>query len=353
MNQSTKKYEALQGLKASQEWNTLDKVQQRIVDMTLRDMQHAGIGFAEGSTEKQRFNEISERLSQLSLGFGNNVMDATKAYKKVINNKADLEGLSDTFLETLKKNAVLQGVQGDDQDVYCITLDFPIYGPLMMNCSNRALRESIYKANITKASDNEPLINEILQLRHEKAQLLGYATYADLSLSVKMAHDLTTASTLLDQLHAASTTHAKQELADLTQFAVDHLGHAHDAPLMPWDTAYVSEQYRQSLYKYDDETISAYFAFPKVLQGLFDVADQVLGIQVRELDADELDKKNISRWHDDVKVFEVAEKGDVKAYFYGDFYSRPAEKRSGAWMDTVTSRYKDPQGKVTLPVGKY
>ncbi|KAI8332360.1 hypothetical protein BC941DRAFT_462879 [Chlamydoabsidia padenii] len=350
MNQSTLKYQALEGLKASNEWEKLDKVQQRIVDQTLKEMKHAGIGFAEGSVEKQRFNEISERLSQLSLEFGNNVLDATKSFKKVIKNKDELAGCSDAFLDTLKKNSVIQGL-GDDS--YCITLDFPIYGPLMMNCSNRQLRETIYKANVTKASqgalDNEPVINEILLLRHEKAKLLGYSTFADLSLSVKMAGEVSTAQALLNQLHTSSTAHAKQELGVLTRFAMDHLHHP-SSTLAPWDIAYVSEQYRKSLYKYDEEVISEYFAFPKVLQGLFDVADKVLGIQVCELDADELEQKNISRWHDDVKVFEVSEQGNVKAYFYGDFYSRPAEKRSGAWMDTVTSRYKDDTGNITLPV---
>ncbi|ORZ13195.1 hypothetical protein BCR42DRAFT_331073 [Absidia repens] len=354
MNQSAPKYKALEGLKSSGEWQKLDKVQQRIVDQTLRDMKHTGIGFPEGSAEKKRFNEISERLSQLSLGFGNNVLDATKAFKKVITDKEELAGCSDAFLETLKKNGVAQGL---DNNEYCITLDFPIYGPLMMNCSNRALREDIYKANVTKASqgalNNEPLINEILTLRQEKANLLGYNTYADLSLSVKMANELTTAENLLDQLQTSSKDHAKKELDAMTRFAVEHLHYSFDEgqnTLAPWDTAYVSEQYRKSLYKYDEETISEYFAFPKVMQGLFDVADQVLGIQVRELDQNEMDKNNITRWHDDVKVFEVSEKGKVKAYFYGDFYSRPSEKRSGAWMDAVTSRYKDKNGHVTLPV---
>ncbi|KAI8076830.1 uncharacterized protein BX664DRAFT_344056 [Halteromyces radiatus] len=354
MNQSVPKYKALEELKNSAEWDHLDSVQQRIVENTLRDMKHAGIGFPEGSLEKKRFNEISERLSQLSLGFNNNVLDATKSFKKVITNKSDLDGCSDTFLETLKKNAVMQGL-GDD--VYCITLDAPIYGPLMMNCNNRSLRETIYKANVTKASEgtlnNELLINEILTLRHEMANLLGYKTYAHLSLSVKMAHDPETVEKLLDQLYASSLDHAKQELVTLAQFAVDHLQYSpdeHGQVLSPWDTAYVSEQYRKSLYKYDEETISEYFAFPNVLQGLFEVTDQVLGIQVRELTADELEQKNITRWHDDVKVFQVSEHDQVKAYFYGDFYSRPSEKRSGAWMDTVTSRYKDQNGNVTLPV---
>ncbi|KAI8143543.1 hypothetical protein BJV82DRAFT_610813 [Fennellomyces sp. T-0311] len=348
MNQSAPKYNALETLKNSEEWTKLDKVQQRIVDKTLRSMKNAGIGFPENSVEKKRFNEISERLSQLSMTFSNNVLDATKGYKRVVTDRAELEGCSDTLLETLKKN----GEQNGEKEGYCITLDFPIYGPFMMNCSNRALREEVYRANITKASEgamnNEPVINEILELRREKANLLGYNSHADLSLSVKMAENVASAQNLLDRLYDASIGSAQKELEKLTRFATDKLNQP--APLAPWDTSYVSEQYRKSLFKYDEETISQYFAFPKVLQGLFDVANEVLGIQVRELSLAELETNKITRWHKDVKVFEVSENGQIKAYFYGDFYSRPSEKRSGAWMDAVTTRYKHLDGHVTLPV---
>lgn len=140
MNQSEPKFKALETLRNTpSSWSQLDAVQQRIIDHTLRDMKHAGIGFAAGSTEKKRFNEISERLSQLSLLFGNNVLDATKAFKYVLTDVSELSGCSPTFLETLKKNAERLGVEG-----YCITLDFPIYGPFMMNCNNRELREKVY-----------------------------------------------------------------------------------------------------------------------------------------------------------------------------------------------------------------
>ncbi|KAI8060937.1 hypothetical protein BC940DRAFT_310993 [Gongronella butleri] len=352
LNQSEAKFKALEQLKQSAAWGDLDTVQQRIVDKTVLAMQHAGIGLPAGSKEKERFNAISERLSQLSLTFSNNILDATKAYKKVISDESELVGCSPDFLDALKKNAA---AHGEKEGSYCITLDYPIYGPFMMHCANRDLRAEVYRANITKAStgdlDNAPILHEILGLRQEKAQLLGYKTYADLSLVVKMAHDLPTAESLLDNLFDASIGHARRDLDALTQFAVNELGHPAGEPLSPWDTTYASEKYRQSLFKYDEETISHYFAFPKVLQGLFDVAREVLGIDVRELSDDEIRANKITRWHPDVKVFEVAEQGEVKAYFYGDFYSRPAEKRSGAWMDTVTTRTKDAStGHVTLPV---
>ncbi|KAJ2960719.1 hypothetical protein NQZ79_g3920 [Umbelopsis isabellina] len=349
LNQSLPKYNALVKLRESETaWNSLDAVQKRIIDQTLRDMKHAGVGFAPNSPKKKRYNEIRERLSKLSLTFGNHVLDATKAYKEVVD-RSYLTGLSDTFLETLSKNAKRLGIE--QEGAYCITLDFPIYGPFMQNCSNRELREKVYKANIGKASqgelDNEPIINEILALRQEEAELLGYKNYADLSLSVKMAQTVPAAEDLLDRLFTASVEPAKKELDDLTKFA-EEMGHP--TPLKAWDITYVSEQYRKHLFKYDEETIAQYFALPKVLDGLFAVSREVLGIDVEEMDAAEQRAKGMTTWHPDVKVFKVTENGEVRAYFYGDFYSRPEEKRSGAWMDTVTTRAKDENGSVRIPV---
>ncbi|KAL0074275.1 hypothetical protein F4703DRAFT_1745126 [Phycomyces blakesleeanus] len=347
MSQSAPLFKALDELVNSNAWNSLDKVQQRIVLKKLRGMKHSGIGLADGSPEKERFNAISERLSELSLSFGNHILDATKAFKHVVEDVSELEGCSETFLETLKQNAKSREVEG-----FCITLDHTVYLPFMKNCKNRPLREKIYRASVTKASDgdlnNETVINEILSLKHEKANLLGYKCFADLSLTVKMAENVPAAEELVDRLFDASYESAQKELAEITEFANSKLNL--QGPLSPWDTAYVTEQYRKEKYRFDDETISEYFAFPNVIQGLFDVADQVLGVQVRELTESDIKDNNITKWHEDVKVFEVSEKGNVRAYFYGDFYSRPLEKRSGAWMDEVTTRYKRENGEVTLPV---
>jgi oligopeptidase A len=189
-----------------------------------------------------------------------------------------------------------------------------------------------------------------LALRQEESELLGYKTYADLSLSVKMAQSVPAAEELLDRLFDASVKPAKAELSKLTDYATE-IGHP--TPLAAWDISYISEQYRKHLFKYDEETIAQYFALPKVLDGLFTVAREVLGVDVEELDAAEQRAMGISTWHKDVKVFKVTEGGEVRAYFYGDFYSRPEEKRSGAWMDTVTTRSKDKNGSVRIPVGTY
>jgi oligopeptidase A len=166
-----------------------------------------------------------------------------------------------------------------------------------------------------------------------------------------MAGNVSSAQELIDRLFDASIAPARKEMEMLTQFASNELGM--ETPLLPWDMAYVSEKYRKACFKYDDEAISEYFAFPKVLQGLFCVTDKLFGAQVSELSKEEQVRRKISVWHEDVKVFSVAVQGEIVAYFYGDFYSRPSEKRGGAWMAPITTRWKHDNDKVTLPVGMF
>jgi oligopeptidase A len=163
-----------------------------------------------------------------------------------------------------------------------------------------------------------------------------------------MADNVASAEELICKLFNASIEPARKELQTLSEFASNELG---IPSLSPWDMAYVSEKYRKSCFKYDDEAISEYFAFPKVLHGLFCVTAKLFGAQVTELSKQEQVRQHISVWHEDVKVFSVAVQGETVAYFYGDFYSRPSEKRGGAWMAPITTRWKHDNGKVTLPVG--
>ncbi|OZJ04245.1 hypothetical protein BZG36_02488 [Bifiguratus adelaidae] len=355
MNQSQAKYEALQGLKQSAEWTSLDAAQQRIVDLTLHDMTLAGVGLPDGTPEKKRYNEIKERLSQLSTKFSNNVLDATKAFQLVIKDRSELEGCSDDVLRILAGNTQRRSLceTADWQHgPWCVTLDYPTMGPVMMSAQNRDLREQIYRANITKASqgdvNNESLINEILALKQEEASLLGFPNYAALSLSSKMAHDLPTVNSLLDELFRSSLSKGEVDMKQLTAFARDHL--EIKGPIQPWDTAYVSEQYRKHLFRYSEEAIAQYFPFPHVMQGLFDVAKEVFGIDVCQASPEEMRQEGITTWHDDVTVYKVMESGKIRAWFYGDFYSRPEEKRGGAWMDLVTTRRVSADGSVRLPV---
>ncbi|KAF9215718.1 hypothetical protein BGZ59_000466 [Podila verticillata] len=363
MGQSLEFYDALVKMRENAEtWNGLDKEQQRIVDKTIQGMKLSGVGFGlpgEGNAEKRkRFNEIQERKAQLSLKFSNNVQDATKAFVKVVTDKKELEGCPESLVQAMAKNAQKRG-HGDgdaDKGPWAVTLDAPTLVPFIMNCKNRDLREQIYRANVKRASegeqDNEPIINEILSLRKEEASMLGFDSFGSLSLSKKMASNVDTATNVLDRLYKATLPAAQKELAELSEFASTRLHHP--TPLRPWDTAFVGEEYRKDRFKYSADQISEYLVFPKVIDTLFAVAKDSFGIEVSEMAQEEQQKAGLTTWNKDVKVYKVQEEAPGKkllAYFYGDFYSRSEEKKSGAWMDVCVTRMKDPvSGHVRVPI---
>ncbi|KAL1922285.1 uncharacterized protein VTP21DRAFT_9824 [Calcarisporiella thermophila] len=348
MSQSQPKYQALKQLRDGPTWSSLSPEQQRIVHRTLADMELMGVGLTD---TRHRFNEITERLSQLSIRFGNNVLDATKAFVEVVHDREQLRGCSEQLLQMMSKNAQKRGFgEGDKENgPWAVTLDQPVFGPFMMFCQNRALREKVYRAHITRASEgdwnNVPIINEILELKQEQAALLGFPNYAALSLSSKMAGRIPNAQQLITDLYNASLEHAKRDLAKLERFAVEQLQLS--TPLQPWDISYVSEAYRKHLFRFDEEQIQQYFAFPRVINGLFALAEEIFGVKIREVHGEPM-----KGWHDDVRLYEVSslQGGETLAYFYGDFYSRPEEKKSGAWMDISATRRRMPDGSVRVPV---
>ncbi|KAG0096068.1 hypothetical protein BGZ93_005066 [Podila epicladia] len=363
MGQSLEFYDALVKMRGDAEtWKGLDKEQQRIVEKTIQGMKLSGVGFGlpgEGNVEKRkRFNEIQERKAQLSLKFSNNVQDATKAFIKLVTDKTELEGCPESLVQAMAKNAQKRG-HGDgdaEKGPWAVTLDAPTLVPFMMNCKNRDLREQIYRANVKRASegeqDNEPIINEILSLRKEEASMLGFDSFGSMSLSKKMASTVDTATNVLDRLYKATLPAAQKELAELSEFASARL--QHPTPLRPWDTAFVGEEYRKDRFKYSADQISEYLVFPKVMDTLFAVAKDTFGIQVSEMAQEEQQKAGLTSWNKDVKVYKVQEDSPNKkllAYFYGDFYSRSEEKKSGAWMDVCVTRMKDPvSGHVRVPI---
>ncbi|KAG0199664.1 hypothetical protein BGX28_007101 [Mortierella sp. GBA30] len=363
MGQSLELFDALVKMQENKEtWVALDKEQQRIVEKTIQGMRLSGVAFGlegEGNPEKRkRFNEIQERKAQLSLKFSNNVQDATKAFAEIVNERSDLAGCPDSLLQAMAKHAQARGRGEGNAEAgpWAVTLDAPTLVPFLMNCKNRELRERVYRANVKKASsgeqDNEPIINEILCLRKEEATMLGFSSFGALSLSKKMASNVETATSVLDRLYQATLPAAQKELEGLTAFASQKLGHP--TPLRPWDTAFVGEEYRKDRFKYSADQISEYLAFPKVMDTLFEVARDNFGIIVSEVQSPEQEKAGLSTWNKDVKVYKVQDDGPDKkllAYFYGDFYSRSEEKKSGAWMDVCVTRMKDPRtGNVRVPI---
>lgn len=347
LSQSKPIYEAFKSIKEGALWNDLTEAQKRIVDGELRDFVLGGVAL-EGA-EKERFNEIQQELSKLSTDFSNNLLDATKAYKKLLTEKADVEGLPESARALAAQQAKGEGHEdaSAENGPWLFTLDFPSFFPVMTHAANRALREEMYKANITRASsgdsDNTPIIEKILTLRQEKAKLLGFKNFAELSMASKMA-DLSSAEELLEKLRSASYNAAVKDLEDVQQFAAEQ---GFEGDLQLWDVTYWAERLKEAKYAISDEELRPYFALPNVLDGLFKLAKRLYDVDIVAADG------QVPVWDKDVRFFEVQKNGETKAYFYLDPYSRPAEKRGGAWMDEVCSQSKlfaEGQNSVRFPV---
>jgi oligopeptidase A len=347
LGQSKPLYDAFKQLRASAEWDSFDPAQQRIVETSIREAELSGVGL-EGS-EKDRFNEIQQALAELTTKFANNVLDATKAFRLTLTTADEVDGLPPSLLAQAAQAARDVGAADATPEAgpWHITLDFPSYKPFMQHSRRRDLREQIYRAFVTRASegdlDNTPNIEKILALRHEMANLLGYSTYAELSLARKMAPSVEAIDKLMGELRSASYGTAVKELADLKAFAAEKgAAEAHD--LTHWDTAFWAERIREERYGLSDEELRPYFPLPQVLDGLFALAHRIFDITIAPADG------TAPVWHPDVRYFQVLNGGgDPIAHFYLDPYSRPAEKRGGAWMDTCINRGKI-AGQVRLPV---
>ncbi|MFM7881095.1 MAG: M3 family metallopeptidase, partial [Microcystis panniformis] len=282
-------------------------------------------------------------LAEITTKFSNNLLDATKGFQLKLTTPEDIAGLPASLLSLAAQTARGQGETNASTETgpWVITLDFPSYFPFMKYSDNRELREKLYKAYVSRADlgelDNNPLIDRILQLRQEQAHLLGYSTYAEVSLARKMANSVDEIEKLLDNLRQVSYEAAKQDLEALKTFAgTDDLKH--------WDIAYWSEKQRQAKFNFSAEELRPYFPLPRVLEGIFSLAKRIFGVEIIAADG----KAPI--WHPDVRYFQINdEKGEKIAYFYLDAYSRPAEKRGGAWMDVCIGRAKTGT-EVRLPV---
>ncbi|WP_346797027.1 oligopeptidase A [Halomonas sp. Bachu 37] len=340
MGQHEGLFHAWQAVKDGPAWAELDSAQRRTVEQTLRDFHLAGVDLA--PEKKARYGEIQARLSELSNQFSNHVLDATQAWHKDVANADVLAGLPQSALDTLKANADAKGVEG-----YRITLDFPSFFPVVSYADDRDLRREVYTAFVTRASDqgpdagrfdNAPLIEEILALRQELAELLGFATYADYSLVTKMADSPEQVLAFLEDLARRAVPQAREEFAELTDYARDQL---ELDELQPWDIAYASEKLREARHAISQEQLRPYFPAPKVVDGLFQVVERLYGVRFEE----DLDAPS---YHEDVRYFRIMEDGSPIAGFYLDLYAREG-KRGGAWMADCRVRRQTENG-LQLPV---
>ncbi|WP_305856953.1 oligopeptidase A [Balneatrix alpica] len=333
-------FRAYQSLKAKY-YETLSPAQQKALDDALLDFRLSGIDLP--AEQQQRFAQISSRLSELSSQFSNNVLDATQAWKKHITDVQLLAGIPESGLGVLRQQAEQAGLEG-----WLISLDFPSYYPVLTYCDNRALREEVYTAYCTRASeqgpnagefDNSSLMEEILSLRQEEAKLLGFNNYAELSLATKMAESTDQVVSFLEQLAEVAKPAALAELAEVRAFARDELG---IDDLQAWDLGYAGEKLRQQRYALSQEEVRPYFPAPRVVQGLFSVIHKLYGVEIHQV-------ADVDLYHPDVRFFELRRQGHPLGYFYLDLYAR-ANKRGGAWMDECRVRRRLADGSLQLPV---
>ncbi|URI11148.1 M3 family metallopeptidase [Aquincola tertiaricarbonis] len=288
---------------------------------------------------KARFAKIQERLSELSQQYREHVLDATDAFSYYATD-AEMDGVPADVREAARAAATADGQEG-----HKITLQFPSYFPVMQYATDRALREKIYTAYVTRASelgpperDNTAVMTELLQLRQEEAKLLGYGSYADVSLVPKMAESPDQVRSFLADLARRARPYAERDLAELREFAAAELGLA---DLKPWDTAFASERLKQARYAFSDNEVKQYFTEPKVLEGLFRIVETVFEVKISPDTA--------PVWHPSVRFFKVERDGALLAQFYLDPYARQG-KQGGAWMDDVRVRWARPEGGLQTPV---
>ena len=335
-------YNAYASLKASDEFETLSEEQQKVIENAVRDFTLSGVALP--AEQKKRFAEIQAKLSELSSTFSNNVMDATMGWTKHITDEADLAGMPESALEAAAQAAHQKDLQG-----WLFTLDIPSYLPVMLYADNRELREEMYRAYATKASeqgpnagkwDNTEIIKETLVLRTELAELLGFSSYAERSLATKMADSTDQVIGFLRDLAAKSKPQAEKELEEVRAYAKDKHG---VTELAAWDLPYYSEKLKQEKYTISDEMLRPYFPEDKVLSGLFEVVHRLYGLKI-------IEQPGIDTWHKDVRYFTITDDADVmRGSFYLDLYAR-AKKRGGAWMDECRVRREKMDGEIQLPV---
>lgn len=333
MGQNKRLYDAYMSIKDSAQYAGFETAQKKIIENGIRDFQLSGIALS--VVDQNRYKEISQQLSSLTNSFEEHLMDATNAWSKLITDEVELAGLPASALDLAKQTA-----EQRDQQGWMLTLEFPSYMAVMTYADNQALRCEVYTAFVTRASeqgpdagrwDNTSCMEEIVALRDEKAKLLGFANYAELSLATKMADQPSDVLDFLQQLAERSLPMAKKDLSDLQGFAKQQ--GCSDA-LNAWDFSYYAEKLRQARYEFSQEDVKPYFPINRVLPGMFSVVEKLYGIKIVEI-------QDVDVWHSDVQFFEIVdEKKQRRGRFYIDLFARQ-NKRGGAWMDECVTRFVD------------
>jgi len=320
-------FDKYKALRAAPDFSSASPARRRMVDNALRDFRLGGAELV--SPHRERYAELQEKQAALAQKFGENVLDATKAYSLDITDEARLAGLPDDARSAARQDASTAGVEG-----WRFSLQFPSYFPVMQYAQDRLLRETLYRAYVTRASelgaepahDNSPIIDEILAHRSEEAALLGYPSFADVSLVPKMAQSPAQVIEFLRDLSSRARPSALRDMSELKTFAADTLGLN---SLMAWDLAFASERLKEARYAFSDNEVKQYFQLPRVLEGLFGLIQRLFDVTILPQPA--------QTWHPDVRFHRIERHGELIGQFYLDLYARPS-KRPGAWMDDARGR---------------
>lgn len=330
VSQNVRLFELTQQLRDSDEFSALTEAQKKIIENSLRDFTLGGVSLKEA--EKKRFTEIALRMSELTTRFSENILDVTNAWEKEVTTRDVLAGMPEHAVEAAKLRA-----KEKDLDGWLLNLEFPTYYAVMTFADSAELRKEFYTAYSTRASDqgkhdkkydNSSLITEILELRAEKAALLGFDNYADLSVVRKMVESPKEVLSFLDDLAERSVSVARQDMQELAAFAKSEFGHD---DLQAWDVGYYSDKLKKQKYAISEEDLKPYFPASKAIPGMFNVVGKLFGLNISQVEG-------VSVWHDDVTFYEIRdEKNALRGEFYLDNYARK-NKRGGAWMDVCVSR---------------
>jgi oligopeptidase A len=334
---NVKLYEAYQALKQSSAYSQFDVAQKKVIDNALRNFKLSGIAL--NAKDKKQYKEFDLKLSSLTTKFEENILDSTHAWSLHITDKKELQGLPEHALQAAQEKAKEKSLEG-----YLLTLDFPSYYAIITYCDNASLREKVYQAYATRASeqfpvgpqyDNAPIMEEILDIRLKMARVLSFNHYAEESLATKMAKSCEQVLTFLQDLAKKCTSKAKQEFKELSEFS--------QKTLQAWDVAYYSEKYRQALFDFNEEELRPYFPLEKVLAGMFSIIQTLYGMSVEEV-------KDIEAWHKDVRCFTIKDsQQQTRGKLLIDLFARD-KKRGGAWMDDCKNRRVLANGEIQTPI---
>jgi len=327
LGQNLALFEKYKALQAGPEYAGLSAARKKVIDNAVRDFRLSGAELADD--QKERFGEIQEKLAALTTRFSENILDATNDFGLLVEDEAELSGLPEDVRQAARAAAEKDGKPG-----YKFTLHFPSYFPVLQYADQRSLREKIYRANATKASelgakpewDNTDNMTQILALRHEEAAMLGFANYAELSLVPKMAQSPQEVIAFLEDLGRRARSYGEKDWTELRAFAREQLGLD---TLEAWDTTYASEKLREQRYAFSEQEVKQYFPEHKVVNGLFQLIQRLFGVNISTDSA--------PVWHPDVKFFRIERDGKLVGQFYLDLYARSG-KRGGAWMDDARAR---------------